>query len=546
MLFEVKDRDTLARICKMEVNGRRTLTPNIAIVVNPNRMLVTPKEIERAGFDILITNAFIIKQSPHYEKIKQEGLHKFFDWNGIVYTDSGTFQMYSRGKVEITNEETVRIQKELGSDLITPLDLFVLPYELKSSAERKTMESIARARAVRDQVKNLVGPVQGGLHLDLRARAARELGFADVLAVGGLVPLFENYEFAKVVDILLAVKKERLEKPVHAFGAGHPMVIPLLSLLGVDLMDSASYALYAQEGRYMLPNGTVRIEELEELPCNCDVCKHYTPKELGVKEIAIHNLNMIAQELKAVRSAIRRKKIWEYTEMRCKAHPELWKAFQRLKEYQEFLADFEPLSRKSFFFLGNKIRPIFKFVERRTAQVQAEKKFDWLGLQIPAGLQYTYPFAQTVGFEIQPQYVDDYEIVKSLLQYQYGKEASKLIEGKQVKVYRSESGMPRKVLVDGKPFATIREDGILCLRCEYAEELLKHANTKVRIQDGLREYITSSIFAKFVIEAKCNPGDQVVVYDSEGAIGIGKAILNGKEMLSFNRGVAVKLRCKTY
>ena len=42
-------------------------------------------------------------------------------------------------------------------------------------------------------------------------------------------------------------------RPVHLFGAGHPMVFALAALLGCDMFDSASYAKFARDDRFMFP-----------------------------------------------------------------------------------------------------------------------------------------------------------------------------------------------------------------------------------------------------------------------------------------------------
>ena len=69
--------------------------------------------------------------------------------------------------------------------------------------------------------------------------------------IGGVVPLMMEYRFSELVDIILTVKGSLSpSRPVHLFGAGHPMLLSLSVLLGCDLFDSAAYVLYAQDLRY--------------------------------------------------------------------------------------------------------------------------------------------------------------------------------------------------------------------------------------------------------------------------------------------------------
>ena len=57
-------------------------------------------------------------------------------------------------------------------------------------------------------------------------------------------------------------------------GAGHPMIFALAVAMGCDLFDSAAYILYAEDDRLLMPNGTVKLENLHEMPCSCEVCNH--------------------------------------------------------------------------------------------------------------------------------------------------------------------------------------------------------------------------------------------------------------------------------
>src|SRR5207249_11306469 len=121
-------------------------------------------------------------------------------------------------------------------------------------------EPIGRAReaqSLRGEMA-LVGAVQGGLHPDLRERCARAVSplGVSVCAIGGVVPLLESYRFQDLARVVIASKKGLdPAKPVHLFGAGHPLVLPLAALLGCDLFDSASYAKYARDGRMLFHDG---------------------------------------------------------------------------------------------------------------------------------------------------------------------------------------------------------------------------------------------------------------------------------------------------
>ena len=96
MTFEIKDRDAMGRICRFSTGHGTVTTPTLLPVVNPNKMIITPKEMQcYFNTEILITNAYIINKDA---KLKKEslrlGIHRVIGFNGSIMTDSGTFQSY--------------------------------------------------------------------------------------------------------------------------------------------------------------------------------------------------------------------------------------------------------------------------------------------------------------------------------------------------------------------------------------------------------------------------------------------------------------------
>jgi 7-cyano-7-deazaguanine tRNA-ribosyltransferase len=131
--------------------------------------------------------------------------------------------------------------------------------------------------------------------------------------------------------------------------------------LGCDLFDSAAYALYAREGRYMTENGTWRLDQMDYFPCSCPQCASETPEGLRRKTakereifLAEHNLFVCQAELRRIKQAIRDGRLWEHTEMRLHAHPALLSALKRISNHKDFLEKYSPTAKSSgFFFLGS-------------------------------------------------------------------------------------------------------------------------------------------------------------------------------------------------
>ena len=431
-MFEIKYRDACARICDLGFGKHKIRTPNIAIVVNPDKQIVTPAELKDIfGAEIIITNAYIIKKSKNAKKIETQGMHKFYNWDGPIYTDSGTFQMYSHGSVTIGPQETIDYQKKIGSDIITPLDMFTLPKDNRETAVKKLEETSKRICEARSSVSSqlLAGPIQGGRFIDLREKASISVGKsgADIFAIGGIVPLMERYEFSRLIDAVMNIKMNLPPgRPVHAFGCGHPMLFSLLVLVGVDLFDSAAYALYAEDKRYMTVRGTFKIDDMHELPCSCPACSGKKPSDMDKRSIAMHNLYVTFEEIRTIRQAIMDGTLFELTEQRVRAHPALLDAYIHLlknKDYLDFIEKSDPVTKGSAFFytgIESSMRPAVhrarkRLVERyvppkgrkgylvrsfeRFAKSTASSHFvvrEALYGAVPSEILNMYPFGQTI------------------------------------------------------------------------------------------------------------------------------------------------------
>lgn len=376
-MFEVLHKDLMGRIGRLETPHGVVETPTIMPVVNPNLVLIRPDELERFGAEIIITNAYIIhKKEELREKALEGGVHELLGWKKPLMTDSGSYQLYEYGDVEVSNREIVEFQLGIGSDVIVPLDIPTPPDAQRERAESDLAETLRRLEEakrisrgreggggeVRGARPLLAGPIQGSTFLDLRERCAAavsEMGF-DVYPIGGLVPLLEDYRYRELVEIIIAVK-QRLpaDAPVHLFGVGHPIFFSLAVALGCDLFDSAAYALYAKDDRYLTSDGTYFLEDLHYLPCSCPVCSKYDvrylkecDREERARLLAEHNLYVTFAEIRAVKQAIRENRLWELLERRCRAHPLLLSGLKKVLEHAELLEKYDVSTKRSFFYLG--------------------------------------------------------------------------------------------------------------------------------------------------------------------------------------------------
>ena len=363
-MFEIKAKDMRGRVGVLKTKHGNVKTPALMPVIHPRKQAI---DVKKYGADIVITNAYLIyKDEDLKQKAIDEGLHELINFDGPVMTDSGSFQLSVYGDVEITNNEVLEFQELIGTDIGTSLDIPTAPFVEREKAESDLEITLERAKeAVEFKKENniemlLNSVVQGSTFMDLRQECAKELSQldADLYPIGAVVPLMESYHYKELVDVVMnSIMYLPDNTARHLMGAGHPMVFALAVALGCDLFDSAAYILYAEDDRLLSTRGTFKLENLQEMPCSCEICSKYTPDDLRAMPkrerrdlIAQHNLHVSFAELRLIRQAIYEGSLMELVEERCRAHPALLDAVRQLKNYNEDFEKYDPRSKKSAFF----------------------------------------------------------------------------------------------------------------------------------------------------------------------------------------------------
>ena len=441
-IFEILHKDCAGRIGRLETCHGIIETPTIMPVVNPNIQTIKPSELRKFGAQIIITNSYIIYRRPELrERALRDGLHSLIGFDGPIMTDSGSYQLSIYGEVEVNNKEIIEFQQNIGSDIGVPLDIPTPPDVSRVRAEAELEQTLIREKEALGLKKDmlLAAPVQGSTFPDLRERAARELSLLefDVYPLGAVVPLMESYRYSELADVIVASKKGLSPAaPVHLFGAGHPMMFSLAVALGCDLFDSASYALYAKDGRYMTARGTYHLDKLQYLPCSCPVCSSLNARELLESQqreelLARHNLYVTFQEIREVKQAIQEGNLWELVENRCRAHPQLLSGLKRtLSEHSGWIEKIQPLSRSTFFYSGpeSSLRPevmrhrnklknlnIKGKVLIRNRRIENEDEFDWVFDFKPPFGPYPLELKETLPFNAEVTDDPDHESLTAAL-----------------------------------------------------------------------------------------------------------------------------------
>lgn len=307
---------------------------------------MTPEELIGLGAEIILGNTFHLWLRPGTEVIRAHGdLHDFMHWQGPILTDSGGFQVFSLGamrkiteqgvhfrspvdgaKVFMGPEESMQVQRELGSDIVMIFDECT-PYPATEDEACTSMElSLRWARRSKDahagNPNALFGIVQGGVYTALRERSLaglQEIGF-DGYAVGGLSVGEPPDDRWRVLDHMST--RLPVQRPHYLMGVGTPEDIVESVRRGIDMFDCVMPTRNARNGHLFTHDGKVRIRNAfhkkdtrpVDAECACYTCQNYSRaylhhlhrcnEILGARLATIHNLFYYQRLMADIRAAI--------------------------------------------------------------------------------------------------------------------------------------------------------------------------------------------------------------------------------------------------
>ncbi len=345
--FEVEARDGAARVARLTTPHGEVETPCFMPVgTKATVKAVAPRELAELGARIVLANTYHLYLRPGIELVAAHGgLHGFMRWDGPILTDSGGFQVFSLEGTRVvrddgvefasvydgsrhvfTPELAVRIQEELGADIIMAFDQCapgtLARAEIEAAVERTTRWAAACKAAHRREDQLLVGIVQGGVDEGLRRRSAAEImgvGF-DAYAIGGLSVGERGDEMLATVELMDdLLPDDRLR---YFMGIGDPVGMLEVVRRGVDVFDcvlptrlARTGTAFSAEGRLNLRNArfAADLRPLDEA-CDCYACRTFTrayvrhlvlQKEmLGAQLLSQHNLRVLIRLTENARAAI--------------------------------------------------------------------------------------------------------------------------------------------------------------------------------------------------------------------------------------------------
>ncbi|RJO70850.1 tRNA-guanine transglycosylase [Nocardia panacis] len=315
--------------------GSKHRLPIFLPVFQPHRQnnALLSKKITGPTIDGCIVNSyFLYKQRDIRKQLLESGdLHSYLGFEGLVTTDSGAFQGFTRS-LYLDNRDIVRFQDRIGSDVFAPLDLVTPPGDSRNVAESKLAATEKRIRQALPLAERgiLAGVQQGGRFMELRRRSVRTLRDLGVsyLALGSLVPFFNrNHDLRFVAEVATDARDViGPDIPIHLYGSGDPCEIPFLVAAGVNVFDSASYGHFARDGWYMTPFGALRDPGplvAGEFRCDCPSCVDNPTEFPTGDELTLHNLWTICATMDEINRRLDLGTLHDYLEEIMQVH-DVW------------------------------------------------------------------------------------------------------------------------------------------------------------------------------------------------------------------------------
>jgi predicted RNA-binding protein (TIGR00451 family) len=148
--------------------------------------------------------------------------------------------------------------------------------------------------------------------------------------------------------------------------------------------------------------------------------------------------------------------------------------------------------------------------------------------------------------------MDGLQKIRSVADYQFGRGVGDKLFPDNVRiVYSKNTGKIRHIHLKEELLATLRPTtGLFVLTLAGAKRIaheVKPLRCWVKVHDEAEPFVSKgrSAFAKHVIDAdaEIRPNDEVIVINTKNMVlAVGRALLSGKEMKEFSRGMAVRVR----
>ena len=306
-------------------------------------------DVVSTGAQIILSNTYHLMIRPGVSRIKRiGGLHQFMNCKLPILTDSGGFQIMSLSKLVkidkkngatfnshvdgkkfiLSPEESIKIQKNLNSDIVMVLDECPKLTNDKNKIKKSLDVSLNWATRSQNEFgenpkKALFGIVQGGIYKDLRLESLEGLKKNDFdgYALGGLAVGESQAQMFKVLkDVSPFMPKN---KPRYLMGVGTPSDILGAVKMGIDMFDCVMPTRSGRTGLAFTWQGKLNLKNAkykkDDSPINENLMirnlnsysKSYINHLINSNEIlasmilTLNNIAFYQQLMKKIREAIK-------------------------------------------------------------------------------------------------------------------------------------------------------------------------------------------------------------------------------------------------
>lgn len=355
MVFELLkvNKESKARAGSLKLGHGQVETPIFMPVgTQATVKTVSPLELHEIQAQIILANTYHLFLRPGDTLVKEAGgLHPFMGWNKPILTDSGGYQVFSLAELRkisdtgvrfqshidgsyhmFTPESVVDIQRNLGSDIVMPLDVCA-PHpcgiEEAQKAHEYTKDWAARSLKRFQETEPYFGYeqahfgiVQGSVYPEIRkasAAALMELDF-NGYAVGGLAVGEPKETLYAMTD--LCADYLPIHKPRYLMGVGKPEDIVECVARGIDMFDCViptrngrNATVFTWQGRLVIKGQAFERDwQPIDAHCGCYACRNFSRayirhlfkagEILGLRLATIHNLYFYLELVKEIRKSI--------------------------------------------------------------------------------------------------------------------------------------------------------------------------------------------------------------------------------------------------
>ena len=316
---------------------------------------VSTMDLRELKCQVELSNTYHLHVRPGDKLIREMGgIHKFFNWDKPVLTDSGGFQVFSLAPLrKITEEgvhfashidgrrifmgpeESMQIQSNLASTIAMAFDECIenpAEYQYVQQSCDRTPRWLVRCKAEMQRLNSLPDTInknqmlfginQGSTYEDLRIKHMHEIAELDLdgYAIGGLAVGESTEDMYRIIDVV--EPHMPVDKPRYLMGVGTPCNILEAVHRGVDFFDCVMPSRNARHGNLFTWHGKMNVmnEQYAKDPrpfdpsCGCPACKNYSrayirhlikaKEALGMRLAVIHNLYFYNELTEKIREAI--------------------------------------------------------------------------------------------------------------------------------------------------------------------------------------------------------------------------------------------------